>query len=53
MEGVEFLVVTPWASIEAIRAFAGADVQAAVVPHKVHDMMLDYDRVARHYEVVS
>ena len=51
-EGVEFLVVTHWTSIEAIRAFTGANTETAVVPQKVHDMMVDYDRVVRHYEVV-
>ena len=51
-DGVEFLVVTEWASLDAIRAFAGGDVEAAVVPEKVREMMLDYDRVVRHYEVV-
>jgi heme-degrading monooxygenase HmoA len=52
-EGVEFLVVTNWASVEAIRAFAGANAEAAVVPQKVHELMVDYDRIVRHYEVVS
>ncbi len=48
--GVEFLVVTQWASIEAIRSFAGAEVETAVVPQKVQDMMVTYDRTVRHYE---
>jgi len=52
-DGVEFLVVTDWASVEAIRAFAGMDAETAVVPQKVHDMMVDYDRSVRHYEVLS
>jgi heme-degrading monooxygenase HmoA len=51
--GVEFLVVTQWESLEAIRAFAGADVETAVVPEKVAEMMIEYDRTVRHYEVVS
>jgi heme-degrading monooxygenase HmoA len=50
--GVELLVVTQWASIEAIRAFAGAEVETAVVPQKVQDMMITYDRAVRHYEVL-
>lgn len=50
--GIEFLIVTHWASIEAIRAFAGAEVETAVVPQKVQEMMIDYDRTVRHYEVV-
>jgi heme-degrading monooxygenase HmoA len=52
-EGVEFLIVTNWASVEAIRAFAGENAETAVVPQKVHEMMVEYDRVVRHYEVVS
>jgi heme-degrading monooxygenase HmoA len=52
-DGVEFLVVTEWSSLDAIRAFAAEDVEAAVVPEKVRQMMLDYDRVVRHYEVVK
>jgi heme-degrading monooxygenase HmoA len=49
-EGVEFLIVTDWVSIDAIRAFAGSNAETAVVPQKVHEMMVDYDRIVRHYE---
>ena len=52
-EGVEFLIVTRWTSFEAIRAFAGANVDAAVVPEAAAAMMVDYDRVVRHYEVLE
>jgi antibiotic biosynthesis monooxygenase (ABM) superfamily enzyme len=52
-EGVEFLVVTEWESLAAVRAFAGKNVELAVVPDKVQAMMLDYDRVVRHYEIVA
>ena len=52
-EGVEFLIVTTWASLEAIHAFAGINAESAVVPAKIHDMMVEYDRVVRHYEVVA
>ena len=51
--GVEFLIVTQWESIGAIRAFAGAEVDTAVVPQEVRDMMVTYDRTVRHYEVVG
>ena len=51
-EGVEFLIVTEWVSIEAIREFAGIEVETAVVPSRVQDMMVTYDHVVRHYEVV-
>jgi len=51
--GVEFLVITQWATLESIRAFAGADAEVAVVPEKVRSMMVEYDKSVRHYEVVE
>jgi heme-degrading monooxygenase HmoA len=52
-QGVEFLVVTQWASLDSIRGFAGKYAETAVVPQKVRDMMVEYDQTARHYDVVS
>jgi heme-degrading monooxygenase HmoA len=52
-EGVEFLIVTSWDSLSSIRAFAGEEVDVAVVPQVVVDMMVEHDRVVRHYEVVD
>ena len=49
--GTEFQVVTLWDSLGAIEAFAGVDVEAAVVPAAVQAMMVDYDRRAAHYEI--
>jgi heme-degrading monooxygenase HmoA len=51
--GVEFLIVTRWHSLEAIVKFAGADPEAAVVPERVARMMVEYDRRARHFEVLE
>ena len=51
--GTEFMIVTLWDSLAAIKAFAGADIEAAVVPDSVQEMMLAYDRRASHYEVVA
>jgi|SRR5688572_14715600 len=51
--GVEFLVVTRWASMEAIERFAGPDVEAAVVPAEVEAMMVEFDRRVEHFEVVD
>src|SRR6184192_1102685 len=50
--GTDFQVVTLWESLAAIEAFAGQDVDAAVVPASVQAMMLSYDRKVAHYEVV-
>jgi heme-degrading monooxygenase HmoA len=51
--GVEFLIVTVWKSLDAIRSFAGSEVESAVVPEKVQAMMIEYDARARHYELVD
>jgi heme-degrading monooxygenase HmoA len=51
--GTEFRIVSVWESEESIRAFAGADVEAAVVPDAVQPMMVAYERRAIHYEIVT
>jgi heme-degrading monooxygenase HmoA len=51
--GVEFLIITRWQSLDAIRGFAGADAETAVVPQNVQRMMLEYDRRVAHYEIVE
>jgi heme-degrading monooxygenase HmoA len=51
--GVEFLVVTRWTSMAAIRQFAGEDVATAVVPPEVGEMMIEYDKAVRHYDIVE
>ncbi len=52
-EGIEFLVITEWRALEDIARFSGADLEAAVLPTEVTQMMIDYDRRVRHYEVVK
>jgi heme-degrading monooxygenase HmoA len=51
--GTEFLVVTQWESADAIARFSGPDPEAAVVPAKAAAMMIEYDRRARHFEVIE
>ena len=50
--GVEFLIVTQWDSLEAITKFAGCDPETAVVPAEVAAMMVEYDRRVEHFEVL-
>ena len=50
---VEFLVLTRWASMDAIRAFAGDDIGRAVVEPDAVAALSDFDRTVRHYEVVQ
>ena len=49
--GIEFQVVTVWSSLQAIEAFAGADIEKAVVPPVAQAMMVEFDRRAVHYEI--
>jgi heme-degrading monooxygenase HmoA len=50
--GTEFQVITTWRSLDDIRAFAGDDVEAAVVPPAAAALLSSYDRRAAHYEMV-
>ena len=49
---VEFVVLTLWASEASLRAFAGADLEAAVVPPAAQQLLRGFDERASHYEVV-
>jgi heme-degrading monooxygenase HmoA len=52
-EGTEFQIVTVWQSFDAIQAFAGPDLTAAVVPDAAQRLMATYDRFVVHYEIVE
>jgi hypothetical protein len=52
-DGTEFQVTTVWRSLDDIRAFAGDDVTAAVVPPAAAALMVRYDDRAVHYEIVA
>jgi heme-degrading monooxygenase HmoA len=49
---VEIQVITFWRSLDAIRAFAGADSEAAVVTDAAAALLTVFDRRARHFEVI-
>src|SRR4051812_40862490 len=49
--GIEFLIITVWESPAGIKKFAGENIEIAVVPAKVRDMMISIDEKAVHYEV--
>jgi hypothetical protein len=49
--GMEFLIVTEWESIESIKEFAGNNFEVAVVPEIVQSMMLEFDHICSHYEI--
>jgi heme-degrading monooxygenase HmoA len=50
-EEVEFVTVMWFASLEAVKAFAGEQWEAAVVPAAARAVLKRFDPVSRHYEV--
>jgi heme-degrading monooxygenase HmoA len=51
-KGIEFLIITTWESVDAVKKFAGEEFATAVVPKRVQDIMIEYDKKVRHYEVI-
>jgi heme-degrading monooxygenase HmoA len=51
--GVEIVVNTTWESLDAIRGFAGDDVERAVVHGEAAALLAGYDRAVRHFEIIS
>jgi len=49
---VEIVVETNWRSFESIRAFAGPDLEAAVVADEAAALLTNFDRRVRHSEIV-
>ena len=51
-EGVEFVTVMWFDSLDAIKAFAGEDSEAAVVPPKARALLARFDARSAHYNVL-
>ena len=49
---VDLQVITVWESLDAIRAFAGRDVERAVVEPAAQAVLIRYETVVTHYDVV-
>jgi heme-degrading monooxygenase HmoA len=52
-QGVEFLALTLWDSLEAVRGFAGSHVETAIVAPEARAVLTEFNDVAKHYEVVA
>jgi heme-degrading monooxygenase HmoA len=48
----EIIVITYWRSLDAVRSFAGADPEQAVVAEEAAALLTDFDRRVRHYDVL-
>lgn len=52
-EGVEFVTLMWFDSIEAVQRFAGSDYKVAVVPPKAQQLLLRFDNQSAHYAVAE
>ncbi|HET6981587.1 MAG TPA: antibiotic biosynthesis monooxygenase [Myxococcaceae bacterium] len=48
---IELLLLTRWESLAALRAFAGPEIDSAVVDEEAKTILTRYDSHVRHYEV--
>ncbi len=48
---VEFVTIMEFDTIDAVKAFAGADYEACVVPPKARAVLSRFDQRSQHYEV--
>ncbi len=48
---VEFVTVMWFDTLDAVRAFAGEDFEAAVVPPKARELLSRFDERSQHYDV--
>lgn len=48
----EFVTLTLFEDMRAVRAFAGEDYEAAVVPDEAGKLLSRFDRRSAHYEIV-
>lgn len=51
-EGVEFVTITFFDSLDAVREFAGEDYEIAVVPAKARTLLSRFDERSAHYATV-
>ena len=52
-EVTHFITLTHWTSLEAIRAFAGAEIERAKYYSEDRDFLLEFEPTVMHYEVVG
>jgi heme-degrading monooxygenase HmoA len=52
-DGVEFLVLTRWSSMDAIIGFAAGDISKAIVEPGAVAALTEFDHHVRHYEVIE
>jgi heme-degrading monooxygenase HmoA len=49
---VEFVTLTLFESLDAVRAFAGEELDQAVIEPRAAELLAEYDPQVRHFEIV-
>jgi heme-degrading monooxygenase HmoA len=52
-DGIEFVVLTCWKSMQAIKAFAGEDPARAAVDARAAATLCDFDAAVQHFDVIE
>ena len=52
-DGVEFVTIMWFDSLDAVRAFAGEDYEVAVVPPRARQLLSRFDGRSAHYQVIE
>jgi heme-degrading monooxygenase HmoA len=52
-DGVEFVTIMWFDSLDAVRTFAGEDYEVAVVPPKASQLLSRFDSHSAHYQVIE
>ena len=50
--GVEFVTITLWESMDAVRLFAGDEHAVAVVPPAARALLARFDQTSQHYQTI-
>lgn len=50
---VEIVVLTLWESMEAVRKFAGAEPEKAVVEPEARAILMSFDNIVTHFDVIE
>lgn len=49
---IEFLAVTMWDSLDAIKRFAGDNIETAIVEPAARKVLCEFDEFSTHFEIV-
>ena len=52
-DGVEFVTIMWFDSLEAVQVFAGEEYEVAVVPPKARQLLSRFDKQSAHYQVIE